>query len=305
MELRKEPAMPLVAELEKRPALAKPQMVIDLETAKTAVDVDIATLEEEIRYCKARVAAYPSSSRHASNLAEAEKELAAAKKKRIDDRDPQGRMRGALGKVKRLHGLQGKIIQRLYDKEERIEKLEAEIGEIEAEAAAERAEHSRLQKDIEELQLEHKRASVTADGLLPMLKLWYEAYKADPCGRVAESSVDSAFNGIATMLGQLEQHREAVRDETPPPAQLAPTNAEDFIAASLPVESEAAVDKPVLGDKGEPETQERSEGCTAGGSGGDNGPPSTKPARQQTAEEILKPRAKRRSIVSAAAMDED
>ena len=298
----------LEAELEKRPALAKPQLVIDLETAKTAGEIDIAALEEEIRYCKGKVEAYPGSVRHANNLAEAEKELAAAKRKRIDDRDPQDRMRGALGKVRRLQGLQGKIVQRLYDKEERIEQLAAEIQKIEEEAAAERAEHSRLQKDIEELRLEHKRAAVTADGLLPMLQLWYEAYKADPCGRVAESAVDSAFTGIATLLGQLEQHRVAVRDEPPPPTVHPPTNAEDFIAASVPAyeaAEAAAIDRPVPVDRGELGADERSEGRTAEGSGGDNGPPNPKPARQQSLEEILRPRAKRRTTVSAEAMGQD
>ena len=234
-ELRKKNAK-LEAELEKA---SKPIMVVDLETAKSSVDVDIAALEEDVRQLRGRVEAFPTNPRYKSTLAEAEKELAAAKRRRIDDKDPQERMRGALGKIKRLQGLQGRIIERLYDKEERIEKLEAELVALEVDAAEERASYAKLQADIEELELEHKRATVTADALLPMLKLWYEAYKAEPAGGVAEAQVDAAFNGIAGLLGQLDQHRAAVteqqKEEEPPP-----TNVEDAIAASIPKPEVAA-----------------------------------------------------------------
>ena len=289
-ELRKKNAK-LEAELEKA---SKPIMVVDLETAKSSVDVDIAALEEDVRQLRGRVEAFLTNPRYKSTLAEAEKELAAAKRRRIDDKDPQERMRGALGKIKRLQGLQGRIIERLYDKEERIEKLEAELVALEVDAAEERASYAKLQADIEELELEHKRATVTADGLLPMLKLWYEAYKAEPAGGVAEAQVDAAFNGIASLLGQLDQHRAAVTEEQkkeeqeviPVIAEVVAVEVVEAVAAVAAAESKEPGNGGVAGGGGARDS------CGGGGSVG-GGAGEAKPVRKQTPEELLRPRGSR------------
>lgn len=200
-----------------------------------------------------------------------------------------------------------------------MEKLEAEMAALEVHTAEERASHAKLQADIEELELEHKRATVTADGLLPMLKLWYEAYKAEPAGGVAEAQVDAAFNGIASLLGQLDQHRAAVteqqKEEEPPP-----TNVEDAIAASIPkpevaaevaqaVAAVAAAEHKQAGGGGVASGGEAGGGAGGGARGGSTaggGRESVKPVRKQTPEELLKPResrmSKRKSAEAQTAM---
>lgn len=204
-------------------------------------------------------------------------------------------MRGALEKIKKLQGQQGRIVQKLYDKEERLEELAAEMDELEVETTADRAEHARLQSDIKAMELWPKKATVSADGLLPMLRLWYDAYKADSVGGVAEASVDAAFNGIATWLGQLGQHRAAVKNEAAvsPPALLAeapaaPTNSEDFIAAAAiaanaaPPAMAAVVATPIPEEKCEGVQGDGQE--TVGGSAARESQPKVplKPIRQQT-----------------------